>query len=613
MVVVTLAVSVLPILAVSALRSEGMIDGIIPLIGAGLGISFAITMVGSALWKATPGSGDMLFGDLIVWGFVRRWRVDRRMSNAAGLLGMRGGRVASDLSLERKAELLEELGDSLEARDPYTHGHSRRVARHSAMMAKRLGLSREEVARIRTAAAIHDIGKVETPKAVLGKPGRLTDKEFDAIKRHPVDGARMAAALRDPKLTEMVLHHHERLDGGGYPQGLVGDVIPLGARIIAVADTFDAITSARPYRPAKAHKKALEVLRAESGTQLDSEAVEAFRGYYSGLRPVAIWAVLVSIPQRLFNGLFDELGASVVSASKMAAATTASVIAGAAAVHAVGTGAQPAGEADHGQAESLAFVPGSDVVLAFGAFPPRPGAESVKQGAPKFPRGHAGAGSVLKGTKGVNSPRWTEAHAPANAGSTGSAGSGGGREAGGPGRPPGADPGTGDVPPDREPERATGQHQSASDDDPHKPEASGDAGTDQPGPTAALPESGKSKSGKGKSGEHPTTGKGNSGEHPTTGKGSSGEHPSSDKGNSGDSPSSDKGGSAGSQGGGDPQGGGPATGAGAQTGLPAATPSPGGPSPGGGSSSAGGSPGGGPPASPGNSSSTPSGGQGKPH
>jgi putative nucleotidyltransferase with HDIG domain len=363
----TVAVVVVPFVTVAVLRADGVISGVLPLAGAGLAISFAISALGSTLWKASPASGDLLFGDLLIWGFVRRWMVDRRLSSAAGLLGLRGDRKKAKLSRERQTELLERLGNSLESRDPYTHGHSRRVARHAATMAKRMGLPKHEVARIRTAAAIHDVGKVKTPAEALSKPGKLSDKEYAVIKRHPVDGARMAERLRDPKLTKMVLHHHERLDGGGYPRGLRGERIPLGARIIAVADTFDAITSARPYRPAKAHRQGLDVLQAESGTQLDPEAVEAFRSYYSGMKPVAIWAVLVNIPQRFLTGVFDELGASVASVSKTAVATAATVVAGSAAVYAAGFSAGPAAGpvaaqaatgADRGVLSASAGLPG---------------------------------------------------------------------------------------------------------------------------------------------------------------------------------------------------------------------------------------------------------------
>jgi hypothetical protein len=200
------------------------------------------------------------------------------------------------------------------------------------MIARGMGLPSEDVARIRAAAAVHDVGKLRTPKAVLNKPGRLTDAEFEVIKRHPVDGAEMVAALGDAELTRIVRHHHERLDGAGYPDGLHGDEIPLGARIIAVADTFDAITSARPYRDAAPHQKAIDILREEAGTQLDPDAVRAFLAYYSGRRPMVVWTVVMSSLRRLVAWLSgDPASAATISASKVAATTAATAVIGAAA------------------------------------------------------------------------------------------------------------------------------------------------------------------------------------------------------------------------------------------------------------------------------------------
>jgi len=341
MVLTTAAVIGLPFFVVTVLRGEGLVAGQISLLLIALVISFGVSAIGAAIWKTRPGSGDLLFGDLLIWGFLRRWRVDRRLSSAAALLGLRGDeKSAGSHTPAQKAQLLEKLAAALEARDPYTHGHSRRVARYSTLIAKRMGLPAKEVARIRAAAAIHDVGKVEIPREVLSKSGRLNDEEFELIKRHPVEGARMVAALEDEELTRIVRHHHERLDGKGYPDRLRGSEIPLGARIIAVADTFDAITSTRPYRAATSHKQALEVLRTESGTQLEPKAVEAFRSYYSGLRPVALWAILVSLPQRLFSWLFDGFGTAVAGASKATAA--AAIVAGSAALSVGGLAHRPA-------------------------------------------------------------------------------------------------------------------------------------------------------------------------------------------------------------------------------------------------------------------------------
>jgi uncharacterized protein YjbJ (UPF0337 family) len=128
----------------------------------------------------------------------------------------------------------------------------------------------------------------------------------------------MAAVLRDPELTTMVRHHHERLDGSGYPDGLVGEEIPLGARIIAVADTFDAITSGRPYKAASPHKKAIDILREEAGTRLDPAVVRAFCGHYAGRRPLAVWAFLANLPERVLSWLGGSV-ASVASSAKVVA------------------------------------------------------------------------------------------------------------------------------------------------------------------------------------------------------------------------------------------------------------------------------------------------------
>jgi putative nucleotidyltransferase with HDIG domain len=224
----------------------------------------------------------------MIWGWARRWWTERRLAATLEVLG--GVEGAEELSRDRRAELLAQLAAVLEDRDPYTHGHSHRVARHAAMIARRMGLSQHQVAKVRTAASLHDVGKINTPPAVLQKPGRLTDNEFDVIKLHPVDGAELVASLGDSELTAMVRHHHERIDGTGYPDGLAGDEIPLGARIIAVADTFDAITSTRPYRPANPHDKALRILAGEAGSQLDTGVVAAFGRAYAGRERPAVWA-----------------------------------------------------------------------------------------------------------------------------------------------------------------------------------------------------------------------------------------------------------------------------------------------------------------------------------
>lgn len=167
------------------------------------------------------------------------------------------------------------LANALEAKDAYTCGHSARVANLSEQIARRSGLSRQAVETIGQAALLHDLGKIGVPEGILRKPGPLTAAEREIMRRHPITGAQIVAPLEffDGGAV-IVRHHHERLDGSGYPDGLVGAAIPLGARIVAVADTYDALTSGRPYRAASSKAEAIGILRAESGRTLDAASVE---------------------------------------------------------------------------------------------------------------------------------------------------------------------------------------------------------------------------------------------------------------------------------------------------------------------------------------------------
>jgi len=344
-VVATSLVVACPAAVVLGLGAAGIVTSTIALSLIAVALSLAISYLGEAAWKRRSASGDLLFGDLMLWGWLRRWRFERLFSHATALAGPGSGTTgyARRLSRARRARLLERLSRALEARDPRTHGHSRRVARHAAAIAKRMGLPADQVARIRAAGVLHDVGKIDTPKEIIDKRGPLTAEEYEVVKRHAAVGGRMVASLGDPELAAVVRHHHERLDGGGYPDGLVGERIPLGSRIIAVADTFDAVTSARPYRKAMAHKRALALLDAEAGVQLDPDAVRAFRRYYGGHRPVVLWAALLALPRQAGLLLFDlpRFGSALTTA-KVAAASLATVAVGTAVVHPATPVAQPA-------------------------------------------------------------------------------------------------------------------------------------------------------------------------------------------------------------------------------------------------------------------------------
>jgi putative nucleotidyltransferase with HDIG domain len=166
---------------------------------------------------------------------------------------------------------------TLEAKHKYTEGHSMRVAEYAQGISVTLGLSVLAHEQVRTAALLHDLGKVGIRDEVLDKPGDLTAAEWAAMREHPQLGARILGSLGF--LTEearIVRHHHERLDGSGYPDGLTGEAIPLAARIIGVADAFDAMRSARSYRRELSETAAIDELRRGAGTQFDPDAVEAF-------------------------------------------------------------------------------------------------------------------------------------------------------------------------------------------------------------------------------------------------------------------------------------------------------------------------------------------------
>jgi putative nucleotidyltransferase with HDIG domain len=174
-------------------------------------------------------------------------------------------------------ETLKSLARALEARDDYTRGHSERVADLSLAIAQDLGLDDEQLHLIYNSALLHDIGKIGVRDAILLKPRKLTEQEMAVIRKHPTFGNAILGPLKFlGEVSELVKHHHERWDGTGYPSGLKGEAIPLASRIIAVADTYDAMTSTRPYRAAIPHQDAIDEIRREAGSQLDPTVVEAF-------------------------------------------------------------------------------------------------------------------------------------------------------------------------------------------------------------------------------------------------------------------------------------------------------------------------------------------------
>ncbi|NIM03471.1 GAF domain-containing protein [bacterium] len=200
--------------------------------------------------------------------------------SAQAAVAIERARLYEDLE-DMYISTVKSLAAAIDAKDPYTRGHSERVTRFSMLIAKELGLDDKTQRNVQLCALLHDVGKIGVPISILRKKDKLTDEDWKHIRRHPVLGAEIISPIT--QLKELILsirHHHERYDGKGYPDSLKGEDIPLISRILAVADTFDALTSERPYRSGLRDKAALEEMMAVKGTQLDPACVEAFLAGY---------------------------------------------------------------------------------------------------------------------------------------------------------------------------------------------------------------------------------------------------------------------------------------------------------------------------------------------
>lgn len=194
--------------------------------------------------------------------------------------------ILRDLS-ELFYKTIKSISFALDAKDKYTHGHSMRVTLYSLALAKKLNLPEGLMEEIETAGLLHDIGKIAIPEKILLKPGKLTPEEYEIIKTHPELGERLVESIEKLKLiSNWLKYHHERYDGKGYPEGLVGEQIPVTARIIALADTYDAMTSDRAYRNAMSHQVAMEEIKRCSGTQFDPQLSEIFISIGSELEKI---------------------------------------------------------------------------------------------------------------------------------------------------------------------------------------------------------------------------------------------------------------------------------------------------------------------------------------
>ncbi len=241
------------------------------------------------LLAAVPSLSDMVFAPLEIRG------------EAYGLLGVSNKKNFSKMELEifcalasqsavaiENANLYKKLKDTfvhtahalaeaINSRDPYTGGHTKRVAEYSLELASALGLTEKEKEKLRLAAVLHDVGKIGIDDAILRKGGSLSHGEEESMRTHPEIGAKILGFVEEMRdVVPAILYHHEKLDGTGYPAGLKGYAIPLHARIIAIADAFDALTTNRPYRDALDKKTALAELKTKAGTHFDPSLVDIF-------------------------------------------------------------------------------------------------------------------------------------------------------------------------------------------------------------------------------------------------------------------------------------------------------------------------------------------------
>jgi putative nucleotidyltransferase with HDIG domain len=330
----TLSVIFVPLIVVFGLMAS--LETFPIVLAAVLGVVLAITMmvIGSVLWARRSEASDIGFSDLMLWRWIRRRRAEEDLAHGARLLGLdRSGQPidAVRISPEQQLQVLKDLTAALESKDPYTHGHSQRVERHSYRTAAEMGLSAEDIEDLRKAAALHDVGKIRVPDRILRKAGPLTPEERTIVEEHAVVGAWMVSSVGNADVIAAVRHHHERWDGAGYPDGMSGSDIPLFARLISVADAYDAITSTRPYRASSGRDEAVDALRAGAGTHFDPEVVEMFIQSLPSRVPLAAGLfVILGGPGRLFREIamwFRRLGAG--SLTPAVGATGAAIVLGA--------------------------------------------------------------------------------------------------------------------------------------------------------------------------------------------------------------------------------------------------------------------------------------------
>jgi HD-GYP domain-containing protein (c-di-GMP phosphodiesterase class II) len=268
--------------AIQMRKESGILVGVVTLLAAILGTLFA-GQISRPIQQLAEGARRLAGGDY-------ETRVSVKSANEVGVLAdafnQMGGEIEKAIEDIRQAAATNKelfmgsirmLANAIDEKDPYTRGHSERVAYYSMVTARYLGMPQEEVERVHLSGILHDVGKIGIEDKILRKAAALTDDEYEIMKQHPTKGAHILAAV--PALQEMAgagLQHHENWDGTGYPDGLKGEEIPLLGRIVSVADAFDAMTTDRPYSKAMTHEAAIARLRFLIGKKFDGVCVEAF-------------------------------------------------------------------------------------------------------------------------------------------------------------------------------------------------------------------------------------------------------------------------------------------------------------------------------------------------
>jgi len=252
------------------------------LVALGIG-SFSGRRLIIPLQNLASTSSQIAEGNLTVRANVRGEdeiaRLGSNFNNMAGSIEALVRRLKQALRQNQELflETIKTLAAAIDAKDRYTRGHSERVSSYSMAMSRHLGLSQEKVFRVHIAAILHDVGKLGVRESILNKPGGLSDEEFEIMKQHPSIGAQIMSPIRMLKdIIPGIRNHHETWDGNGYPDRLVGEEIPMVARIIGVADTFDAMTTNRPYQHAMTLDYVLAKMRSMSGTRFDPAVIDAF-------------------------------------------------------------------------------------------------------------------------------------------------------------------------------------------------------------------------------------------------------------------------------------------------------------------------------------------------